>query len=378
MKKITCKTRKNDAYRSYLHRTGRQSIHALRKKNKRLNISKSASVNRWIDAQIRDGLECDIKKNRDLFLTLPSLMNFSTNYHKTMQSIRTIRLLTGKKKYPTHIYRLCFVDFSKVEYISASAALVLTAELSKWDESVRQRLRPKVKSWNKNILTQFDELGFFDLFKNKDSFELEKEKEESPIKFVRYIKGHMKDDEKTLLFKSEIKRIVGEDLGQWTFLYSGLSEAITNVVQHAYPSGYGYDNDDKKWYLTASYDCENKVIKVVFCDQGITIPGSLPSSSKKEKILDYLTIFPFGEKMRDEHILRAAVEIQRSSTGEVDRGKGLQDLLEFIKQRGKGYLSIMSGKGLYKYSESDHKVDVKTERFNLAVCGTLIIWSTQL
>ncbi|WP_338570655.1 hypothetical protein VRB37_16870 [Erwinia billingiae] len=265
-----------------------------------------------------------------------------------------------------------------MKYISASAALVLTAELSKWDESVRQRLRPKVKGWDKNILSQFDELGFFDLFKNKDSFELESEKEESAIKFVRYMKGHMEDDEKTLLLKSEVKRIVGEDLGQWTFLYSGLSEAITNVVHHAYPSGYGYDSDDKKWYLTASYDSEKKVIKVVFYDQGITIPGSLPSSTKKEKILDYLTVFPIGDRKRDELILKAAVEIQRSSTGEADRGKGLQDLLEFIKQRGKGYLSIMSGKGLYKYSEANHKVDVKTESFKLAVCGTLIVWSTQL
>ncbi|MGC6744878.1 hypothetical protein ACP0HM_10080 [Escherichia coli] len=55
-------------------------------------------------------------------------------------------------------------------------------------------------------------------------------------------------------------------------------------------------------------------------------------------------------------MLKAAVEIKRSSTGEEDRGKGLQDLLEFIKQRGEGYLSIMSGKGLYKYSQHDKKI----------------------
>lgn len=377
MKKITYKARHRDVLRSLAHRTGRVSTYGVKQK-KRFKSPKISEINKWIDAQRKNGLKCDIKKNRNLSLTLPEVMNFSSNYDHTMIAIRTIRLLTGKHKYPSHIYKLGFVDFSKIRYISASAALVLTAELSKWDESLRKRLRPKVKTWDKKILSQFDELGFFDLFENKDSFELEKEKNVSDIKFVRYMKGHMEDDEATLLLKSEIKRIVGSDLNQWTFLYSGLSEAITNVVQHAYPDGYGFTESDKKWYLTASYDNKSKMIKVVFYDQGVTIPGSLPSSTKKEKILEYLSFIPIGDRKRDEFILKAAVEIRRSSTGERDRGKGLHDLLEFIKHRGEGYLSIMSRKGLYKYSETNHAPEVKTQSFKLEVCGTLIIWSTKL
>ncbi|EKN6225364.1 TPA: hypothetical protein ACPY5Y_004242 [Yersinia enterocolitica] len=376
MKRITKKERNRDIIRAYLHRTGRDILVAGRTK---MNpTSKASKINRWIDAQIKNGLNCKIRKNRDLYLTLPTVMNFSNNYHRTMQAIQTIRHLTGRKIFNNQCYRLCFVDFSKIQYISASAALVLTAELSKWDDSVRQRIRPKVKTWNKNILSQFDELGFFDLFKNKDSFELEKEKEPSSIKFVKYMKGHLHDDEKTQHLKKEIKRLVGTDLGKWTFLYSGLSEAITNVVHHAYPDNKGYKEEDKKWYLTASYDSENKIIKVVFYDQGITIPGSLPSSKLHEKILSYLSKLPLAERKRDEQLLKASVEIKRSSTGEEDRGKGLQDLLEFIKQRGEGYLSIMSGKGLYKYSKHYNKSDIKSVSFTLPVCGTLIVWSTKL
>ncbi|MGS4679579.1 hypothetical protein ACKURH_10240 [Enterobacter soli] len=376
MKKITRKERDRDILRAYLHRTGRDILVSGRGK---INpISKASKINRWIDAQIKDGLNCEIRRNRDLFLTLPDVMNFSSNYHRTMQAIQTIRHLTGRKIFNNQCYRLCFVDFSKIQYISASAALVLTAELSKWDDSVRQRLRPKVKAWDKNILSQFDELGFFDLFRNKDSFELEKEKGPSNIRFVKYMKGHLHDDEKTQHLKGEIKRIVGESLEKWTFLYSGLSEAITNVVHHAYPDNKGYTEDDKKWYLTASYDSEQRIIKVVFYDQGITIPGSLPDSKLHEKVLSYLAKLPLAERKRDEQILKAAVEIKRSSTGEEDRGKGLQDLLEFIKQRGAGYLSIMSGKGLYKYSQQDNKTEVKSVNFTLPVCGTLIVWSTKL
>lgn len=376
MKKITRKERDRDILRAYFHRTGRDILVAG---NTKINpISKASKINRWINAQIKNGLNCEIRKNRDLFLTLPTVMNFSSNYNRTMQAIQTIRHLTGRKIFNNQCYRLCFVDFSKIQYISASAALVLTAELSKWDDSVRQRIRPKVKTWDKNILSQFDELGFFDLFSNKDSFELEKEKEPSSIRFVKYLKGHLEDDEKTQLLKREIKRLVGEDLGKWTFLYSGLSEAITNVVHHAYPNNKGYTEDDKKWYLTASYDSDNRIIKVVFYDQGVTIPGSLPDSKLHERILSYLAKLPLAERKRDEQLLKAAVEIKRSSTGEEDRGKGLQDLLEFIKQRGEGYLSIMSGKGLYKYSQQNNKTEVKSLSFNLPVCGTLIVWSTKL
>ena len=216
MKKITRKQRARDIIRSYIHRRGGVSI--AYRKGKVSVISKASKINRWINNQIKGGLKCEIRKNRDLYLTLPEVMNFSSNYHRTMQAIQTIRYLTGRKIFHNQCYRLCFVDFSKIMYISTSAALVLTAELSKWDDSIKKRLRPKVKSWNKNILAQFDELGFFDLFLNKDNFELEKEKEPSNVNFVKYSKGHLEDDEKTVHLKSEIKRIVGEDLKKWTFL----------------------------------------------------------------------------------------------------------------------------------------------------------------
>uniref|UniRef100_UPI00128FF0B1 hypothetical protein n=2 Tax=Enterobacterales TaxID=91347 RepID=UPI00128FF0B1 len=72
MKKITKRERERDILRSYLHRTGRDVVSAGRSK---INpISKASKINRWINAQIKDGLNCEIRKNRDLFLTLPKKM----------------------------------------------------------------------------------------------------------------------------------------------------------------------------------------------------------------------------------------------------------------------------------------------------------------
>ena len=53
-------------------------------------------------------------------------------------------------------------------------------------------------------------------------------------------------------------------------------------------------------------------------------------------------------------------------------------MLEFIRQRGNGYLSILSSKGLYKLTINNGKEIVKSEHFEYPICGTLIIWSATL
>lgn len=72
------------------------------------------------------------------------------------------------------------------------------------------------------------------------------------------------------------------------------------------------------------------------------------------------------------------MELDRTSTKKSDRGKGLQDMLEFIRQRGDGYLSILSLRGLYKLSVSNGKEVVKSEHFDNPIYGTLIIWCVTL
>jgi hypothetical protein len=87
---------------------------------------------------------------------------------------------------------------------------------------------------------------------------------------------------------------------------------------------------------------------------------------------------PIAERKRDEVLLSAAVQISRTRTGAPDRGRGLQDLLEFIRQRQEGYLSILSLRGLYKFTVNNGIETTKSEHFNNPIQGTLIIWSATL
>lgn len=373
MKKLSKRQWEIDVREGILLRQGRLK----KRKSRRKSSDNNNDVNQWIDAQIENGLNAVVNGNR-VKIILPESLNFFHDYENTALHFNAIRKLTEKRRPSLNAYRLGSVDFDYLNSISTSAALVLTAELSKWDDSIRNRLTPEIENWNPDMLVNFNELGFFDLFKNKpknlDGFE---QKARHNRKIVKYIKGRCGDDKdkQTRFLKDSITEIIGSKINKWMFLHSGLSEAIVNVSHHAYPNENWYSTIDKNWYLTASYNTQKKELKVVFYDQGIGIPKSLPVSDLWEKALDFLSIFPMADRKKDEVLLKAAVELDRTRTEESDRGKGLQDLLEFIRQRRDGYLSIISLRGLFKLEVRDGIETVRSEHFDNPVSGTLIIWS---
>jgi hypothetical protein len=233
-----------------------------------------------------------------------------------------------------------------------------------------------LKQWDKQIVQQLWELGFFDLFQQSPPIHLPEN--DHSLRLVKYIKGQCRDKSKTIKLKESIHELVGETILKWTFLHSGLTEAITNVSHHAYPDSLQINGADKNWYLTGSFNKNSGELKIAFYDQGIGIPKSLPASEVWEKVVQFLTKFSLDEKRLHSTLLKAAVQLDRTSTAESDRGKGLPDLLEFINQRKDGYLSIISLKGLYKYTISNGSENIKSKALKNELPGTLIIWSVIL
>jgi len=135
---------------------------------------------------------------------------------------------------------------------------------------------------------------------------------------------------------------------------------------------------DRNWYLTGAFNDKTRELKIVFCDQGIGVPASLPSSKIWEKVLDSISTLPSVNRHKHATLLKAAMEVSRTSTDESDRGKGLPDMKEFIRQRGAGYLALMSGYGLYKLTVDQRRETHKTDTLAYPVEGTLIIWKVQL
>ncbi|PTB88470.1 hypothetical protein C9927_04060 [Pseudidiomarina aestuarii] len=310
---------------------------------------------------------------RSVEIWLPETMNFSRQYEITTSYIKAIRYFVERTRVKGYKVTLRSVRFDRLKKVSSSAALVLTSEISRWDDKVSNTLSPDLSKWSPEIVRQFQELGYFKLFSQSPKLP---EYEKLPsVNLLPYIKGTCGDHAKSRLLKSGIQQLLGRDIQKWTFLHSGLGEAITNVSHHAYPTPQ-YDNEPKNWYLTASFDKNKRELKVSFYDQGIGIPNTLPSSTMNEYVLKYLRRLKLGR--HDAIMIRAALAYGRSRTHEEDRGKGLQDMLNFIRQVGNGYLSIISVKGLCKVDIEQMKESVKTHRFENALPGTLIIWSVAI
>lgn len=314
------------------------------------------------------------KNKRALEIWLPEIMNFSDQFELTTSYINTIRYCVEVVNESSSRFRLRSVRFDKLQRVSTSAALVLTSEISRWDDKVNNVLNPDLSKWNTEIIEQFNELGYFDLFPNANlDFT---QTRTSKLRLIRYIKGRCGDNDKPRELKAGIHKLIGKDIQKWTFLHGGLSEAITNVSHHAYPSP-SFDNFPKNWYLTASFNTENREMKISFYDQGIGIPATLPTSKLREYVAKYMRrVKPVKY---DATMIRAALAYGRSRTGDDDRGKGLQDMLQFIREIGEGYLSIISSKGLCKVDyEGYHERKTKTESFENALPGTLIIWKVTI
>jgi hypothetical protein len=158
------------------------------------------------------------------------------------------------------------------------------------------------------------------------------------------------------------------------FLFEGLSEAITNVGQHAYRDEVDYRR--KQWWLSASYDEDERKLCVTFYDQGDGIPETLPRYRFFEAIKDVFNSWTDSQK------IEAATQIGRSASGLQERGKGLQNLVEFAKVHSVGKLSIYSLQGLYVQSYSNDGTNATQtsarKDFDISIGGTLIEWSVTL
>lgn len=375
MKKITRKTRFRDALRVLKQRRLGERFYLRVSRKKRRNDILYLKINKNIDMLIKKGMRATISNKRMVKIYLPERMNLSVNYADTIPYINSIVMLSDYRK-SGRSYRLSSVIFDGLKEISSSAALMLTAALSRWDDNSISRIVPRIENWNYGIYEKFKSLGFFDLFR-KIGLPDAQCQDTSTVKIVRYIKGcRAKNDYSRL--KEQLREIVGGDITKWTFLHSGLDEAITNVSHHAYPKGCNVRPDDQNWYLTAAFDLVTRELKVIFCDQGIGIPKSLPTSKLWEKVLEFLSVIPVASQRKDSNLIRAAMEISRTSTGKSDRGKGLPDMKEFVRQRGHGYLALMSGSGLYKLTVETGIESQKSDVLPTPVLGTLIIWRVQL
>lgn len=93
-----------------------------------------------------------------------------------------------------------------------------------------------------------------------------------------------------------------------------------------------------------------------------------------ERLRQLASLLP-GVKPDDGAMIYAGMRVGRTSTLKSHRGKGLNDLRQFVDQAGNGELAIYSKAGEYRYTSATME-SYKTN--SLAVPGTLIVWTVPI
>ena len=155
-----------------------------------------------------------------------------------------------------------------------------------------------------------------------------------------------------------------------TGLYDSMSEAIINCVQHAYET-IPQERMQHKWWMFAKKTDNN--LTVAIYDLGIGIAESLRI---KPELIDYLKELIWRKKKSDIRLLKLAVGSYKTRTQLTYRGKGLPEMLEFIKQTNVGGLMIHSNHGAYFYSADSGREIV--ESYSEPLIGTLVQWTLPL
>lgn len=307
-------------------------------------------------------------REQTVHLTIPKTLSFENNHQETVSFFDSLRGLTEDRA-----VRLT-IDFTQLRNIGAAAALVLAAELECWRMNQLRRIRiVDIHDWDPFILHLLTTLGLFSLVRVSNP-------PPPPLKipqfhFIRFQSHHLADGDLALPLRAALEQITGE-IPRWKDLYRGLSEAMTNVRQHAYPETHGFIPDDPKnrWWMSGAYDADDKLLTCVFYDRGVGIPATVANTFGARAIQSLLERAGWSES--DEALIMAAMELGRTRSRAPHKGRGLADVESYVKQSQSGMLRILSRGGQYIYSSDTGAANPSP--LVSPIRGTLIEWSIRL
>lgn len=342
---IASKTTKNGGYKS--KRNGR-------KKNKIEN-------NKFIAPAV-----LDIYKARYHDLTISFMRKIEK---KALES-------TASKIVKIHI---CFRD---TFYISAAAGLWLLsrveylrsiAPFAKFSVTRPPALAERGSKIKKPVVDSvLNRIGFYTALglKKRDMIEV------ANVKCWEVTRGEQVIGSEIGKLLSSITEKTGHD---YSSLYRPLIEAMSNSVEHAYRADI-YKRNQKsmatKWWCFAAI-MDSRLV-VLICDLGVGIPETLhltQSTQYMRRMIEFL-----GRPLKsDVDYIKAALQVKKSRTDLVYRGKGGTDLQSVIENTENSKLCILSNRGCYHYNNRGSKGSPEIMFDNkLSIGGTIVQWSVEL
>lgn len=281
-----------------------------------------------------------------------------------------------------------YYDYSKIQYISNTCAIILASEYQRAAHFLGT-VPPTVNlpDWNEDVFTVLYEIGFFEIVGlSENDYSQFNENKKSHTKTLRIICATNNDgleriDGSLTELSNYINTAGGNNaFSQQTKFLSAISEALTNVVQHAYPKNiklppYTFE----KFWVSASANKTSRLLTIAIYDHGVSIPVTYPQAENMLTVIQsYISILkqkvlPNSKtKHLDGAYIQAAMKFGNSRTELTYRGRGLPEMYNLLNHIGNGQLSIYSRYG-WCVRHSDDKFTNGTE--DIPLTGTLVEWS---
>ena len=297
-------------------------------------------------------------------LDVPVDLRLEAEYDAIVDLVTNLRYLAISRRVP-----VC-VDFGAVKHIGPAASLYLASEIFRCRYAQRGQIQVTGRHPDDSeIAGRLKEMGFNSLLGIDDSHI---PSTLSAVEYIKYFTSCDVSGEMAYRLRKALEAgssAIEERLQ--SAIYAGLTEAMTNVAQHAYLplDGRQFLQMRGRWWMAGSIDRRTNELMIMFYDQGIGIPLTLPRTQPAERLRRVLQII--GANPDDGQMIKAATLIGRSRTKASHRGRGLQDIIEIVNVSSSGRLRILSNRGEYTYS-SDGTEEVKTHSKDIG--GTLIQW----
>lgn len=260
------------------------------------------------------------------------------------------------------------IDFSRTKLMVSDGALLFYAEIMRLIDiypSAAKRIRATMPKENR-VLETLIQIGLMKILCPSCTATPTR----SDVVNWRAAHGYVTDGE-------SYDTILGEYEGKITGalqdkLYNGITEAMTNSTQHAYilsrEDQIKTPNSYRPWWMFSQEKDGN--LMVVFCDLGVGIPKTLPTTTPAlwKRLLENMT--SSKGKPKDSKVVREAVEYGRSRMEQPNRGKGLHQMVDLVREYPGATCIINSNRGCYSYR------DGKESFFDYhdSIMGTLIYW----
>jgi hypothetical protein len=332
----------------------------LRQKEKKLLKNRKFSQKKITPTETRHRTR--VNKGAWIELDAPLEIDLELNRNETCEFINELRDLVrfGSK---------VRIGFEECRSIKLSGLVLLLAQIHKLRIQYGQEHITGTYPKNPRIERLLSDSGFYKLLHVKS-----RKNSSQSSKLTRYLP--FKSDQKPN--SSEIPKLreelLGEDLSMpgeiKRKIFRALSEAMTNVNHHAYQTKSNtVSKIQGRWWMVATLSARSRLFTLVFYDTGVGIPKTLTRKYPIEMIRGVLSLLPMIQP-DDGQMIRAAMELGRTRTGESNRGKGLLDLTKLIEVADAGSMSIYSRGGVYQYAPKQET----HSNHNGFVEGTLIEW----